>query len=404
MRVSTAQFYFQNSQQLSNKESSLNDQVKYLSSGKRVLTAKDDAVQFSKLAGYKDQLELIDKYQRNIVQTQNRNNLQEVSFSQAEDVMQEVKQFFIQANNGSIGNVERSAIAKQISYKLEQMLDLANTKDENGAFIYAGYQTDNQPFTLQPDESVVYSGDSGKHELEISRNMRVATNQPGDAAFLDVPNQVGDFSAIYQTNSTGFSLNRAVISDPSVYNTTVSPPDYRFDFTDTTADGVANEVTVTDSGGGVILTVDPYVSGQALSFNGVEVQFNGTPAPGDQVDITPQETVSIFETLRRAIDWVQAPANTAVSKAEYNDILTDVSGALNHMSAQRAEIGIRLQLISSQENKHADTSLYLSQSQASIEDLDFAKAISEFEQAQTALQVSQQVFVQTKDLSLFSLI
>ena len=49
MRVSTAQFYFQNSQQLTNKQSEVNDQINYLSSGKRVITAKDDAVSYLSL-------------------------------------------------------------------------------------------------------------------------------------------------------------------------------------------------------------------------------------------------------------------------------------------------------------------------------------------------------------------
>ena len=44
MRVSTAQFYLQSAQLMSQKSSDVNEQMDYLSSGKRVLTAKDDAV------------------------------------------------------------------------------------------------------------------------------------------------------------------------------------------------------------------------------------------------------------------------------------------------------------------------------------------------------------------------
>ena len=59
MRVSTAQFYFQSSQQISNKSSDVNDQIGYISSGKRILTAKDDAVSFGTLAGYKEGLQIL---------------------------------------------------------------------------------------------------------------------------------------------------------------------------------------------------------------------------------------------------------------------------------------------------------------------------------------------------------
>ncbi|MEW6989333.1 flagellar hook-associated protein FlgL [Colwelliaceae bacterium 6441] len=404
MRVSTSQFYYQNALQMSNKESGLNDQAKYLSSGKRVLTAKDDAVQFSTLTGYKEQLAAVDKYQRNITQATNRNSLQEVSFAQAEDVMQEVKRMMIQANNGALSKSERAVIAAQTKFALNQMLDIANTKDESGGYIFSGYQTDKTPFTLQLDNTVIYAGDSGVRDLQVGKNLSVATNQPGDVAFLKAPNPVGDFSAVYQTNMGGVTLNKAQIINPSTYDSITNPPNYRFDFADTTADGNVNEVTITDSASNTLLVINPYSTGQIMNFNGLEVQFNGTPLPGDQIDIAPKENISIFDTIKNAIDWIKNPTNAAQSTAEYNDVLSQINESLNYMSSQRAEMGIRLQLTANQESNHADTHLYLSQGASAIEDLDYAKAVSDFEQAQVALQISQQTFIQVKDLSLFNYI
>ncbi|MDT0602872.1 flagellar hook-associated protein FlgL [Thalassotalea castellviae] len=404
MRVSTTQFYYQNALQMSNKESGLNEQAKYLSSGKRVLTAKDDAVQYSTLIGYKEQLAAIEKYKTNITQATNRNSLQEISFSQAEDVMQEIKTMMIQANNGALSSSERNVIAAQAKNSLNQMLDIANTKDENGSYIFAGYQTDKTPFTLQLDNSVSYEGDSGVRELQIGKNLAVATNQPGDLAFLKIPNPDGDFSAIYQNNTSGISINKAVIIDPSTYDPLTNAPNFRFDFTDTTADGEANQVTVTDSASNTLLVVNPYTAGQILNFNGLEVQFDGVPEPGDQIDIEPKQEISVFETIKSAIDWVTSTSNSAINAAEYSDVLNKVNASLNYMSTQRGEVGIRLQMTENQESKHADTALYLAQSSSSIEDLDYAKAVSEFDQAQTALQVAQQSFIQIKDLSLFNYI
>ena len=93
MRVSTSQFYHQNSLQLTNKQSDVNEQVEYLTNGKRILTAKDDAVNYSTLIGYKDELRGIDKYQRNITQAENRNSLQDVVISNAEGFMNQLKQY-----------------------------------------------------------------------------------------------------------------------------------------------------------------------------------------------------------------------------------------------------------------------------------------------------------------------
>ena len=52
MRVSTAQFYLQSAQQMSQKSADVNEQMEHLSSGKRVLTAKDDAVAYGTLSGF----------------------------------------------------------------------------------------------------------------------------------------------------------------------------------------------------------------------------------------------------------------------------------------------------------------------------------------------------------------
>jgi flagellar hook-associated protein 3 FlgL len=51
-----------------------------------------------------------------------------------------------------------------------------------------------------------------------------------------------------------------------------------------------------------------------------------------------------------------------------------------------------------------DSELYLNSGRSAIEDLDFSKAISEFEQSKMALQAAQQTFTQIQNLSLFNYI
>ncbi|OUR60565.1 flagellar hook-associated protein 3 [Colwellia sp. 39_35_sub15_T18] len=399
MRVSTQQFYFQNSQQLSNKQSDVNDQIKYLASGKRVLTAKDDAVSYGTLAGYKDGLANIEKYQRNLTQAENRNSLQDVSFTSAEDVMQQLKQLFIQANNGVYSDNDLYSLAELAKNSQQQLLNIANEKDETGGYIFAGYQIDVQPFSLQPDDSVVYQGDGGVRELQIAKNVTVDINQAGDDAFENVANNIGDFSANYNTNTSGISVNKAVIANPGAYDSVTNPPDYNFNFTS------ATDLTVTDSGGTVVFNTSTYTPGQTITFNGIEVQLNGNPLPGDDFDLTPQENISIFDTIKNAIDWMNvgaSPTDVTQHAVDYEVILGQLDEALNHMTGRRAETGVRLKLIENQVANHLDAELYLSSGRSNIEDLDFAKAVATFEQSQVSLQAAQQSFVQIKNLSLFN--
>ena len=411
MRVSTAQFYLQSSQLMSSKSSDVNEQMAYLSSGKRVLTAKDDAVSFGTLSGYKDDLASIEKYKRNINQAESHNSLQEVVFTNAEDILNNIKEVMLQANNGAMSTGDLQTLAKQTRNSFDQLLDIANSQNENGDYIFSGYQTELRPFSQQTDGSVLYSGDTGVNEIQVAKNIKIATNQTGDAAFLNVSNSIGDFSTTYPTapaNTSGVAVESANVTDRNTYNVSTGP------FTFTT-DPTTNNLTVTDSTLPTPVVVfpvlpalpAPYVAGQVISFEGVDVTLSGNTLPGESFVINAQEDVSIFEAINDAITWMEKGSvitDTAQHQVDYNVILDQLSDSTAHITGRRVDAGIRLQLLDSQENRHLDSALNLSSAKSSIEDLDFAKAISEFEQSKIALQASQQAFSKVQGLSLFNYI
>ena len=400
MRVSTAQFYIQNGLQMSNQQSSVNEQVNYISSGKRVITAKDDAVAYGTLAGYKNELANIDKYQRNIIQAENHNSLIDTSLANAEDIMNELKDLMLQANNGVYSADDLASIAQQANQSLQQILDIANTQDESGGYVFSGYQIDDAPFVLQADNSVNYRGDNGVRELQIAKNVNIATNQSGEQVFEKVPNAIGDFSASYSTNTSGIGVESAVIANASIYNSAVNPADFTFNFSSET------DLTITD-GAGNVTNVAGYVPGQIIAFNGIEVKLSGNPLPGDEFSLTPEQNIGVFDTIKSAIDWISNKSGAGEDpqvQVDFNRVLEQLSDSMNHLTSRRAQSGINLQVIDRQKSNHLDTELYLESGRSSIEDLDFAKAISTFEQSKVALQAAQQTFTQVQGLSLFNYI
>ncbi len=407
MRVSTAQFYLQSAQQMSSKTTGVNEQMEHLTSGKRVLTAKDDAVSFGTLSGYKDDLANIEKYKRNIDRAESHNNLQEVVFSDAEMILDTIKQDILLANNGRMSSEDLQTLADQVRSSFDQLLDVANTQNENGDYIFSGYQTGLQPFSQLTDGSVSYGGDTGVNQLQVAKNIKIPTNQTGDAAFLKIDNAIGDFIATYPSsplpvNTSGVAVESANVVDRGVYNTSAIPHDYTFSF-----DATTNDLTVTDSGGGIVFPAAPYTAGQTISFDGIDVTLSGNPLPGDNFVISEQEEVSVFETINSAIAWMEQgvlATDREQHQVDYNTILNQVNSAMTHITSRRADSGVRLQVLESQKNRHLDTELAVSSNKGKIEDLDFAKAISEFEQAKMALQASQQAFSKVQGLTLFNYI
>jgi flagellar hook-associated protein 3 FlgL len=400
MRVSTAQFYIQSGVKMSDQQSSLNEQVNHISTGKRVVTAKDDAIAYGTLAGYKNDLANIDKYQRNITQAENHNSLIDTTLASAEGMINELKDLMLQANNGSYTADDLAAIGQQASQNLQQILGIANGQDQSGGYVFAGYQIDDAPFALQADNSVNYRGDSGVRELQIAKNVTIATNQSGEQVFEKVPNAIGDFSATYNNNTSGIAVERAVVADASNYNSAANPADFTFEFS------TATDLSITD-GAGNVTNITDYAPGQTIAFNGIEVKLSGKPLPGDNFSLTPEQNVSVFETIKSAIDWINNKASGKEDpqvQVDYNQILNQLGDAINHLTSSRAESGINLQVIDRQKSNHLDTELYLTSGKSSIEDLDIAKAYSTFEQSKVALQAAQQTFTQVQGLTLFNYI
>jgi len=391
---------------MNQKSADVNNQMEHLSSGKRVLTAKDDAVSYGTLAGYKDDLASIEKYKRNITMAESQNSMQEVIFADAETLLDKFKQDMLLANNGRMTNEDLQSIADQMRHGLDQLIDLGNSQDEKGDYIFSGFQTQQKPFSQQVDGSVAYSGDTGVNEIQVAKNINITTNQTGDAAFLNIDNAIGDFTATYPTvpvNTSGVAVESANIVDRNAYNVSTGPHTFSFD-------PITNDLTVTDSTlpiPTVVFPPAPYVAGQTISFDGIDVTLSGNPLPGDSFVINEKQNISIFETLNNAISWAEqgvVSTNQEQHQVDYNTVLDQLSSAMNHIYSRRADAGIRLQALENQQSKHLDVELNISKGKSSIEDLDFAKAISEFEQSKIALQASQQTFSKVQGLSLFNYI
>ncbi len=186
MRISTNQFYHRNTTNIIERQSSVNQSILNISEGKRVITAGDDAVATNSILNIRQEQALLKQYQTNIDFADSRINVQESAMKSAEDVMFRVKDLIIQGN--SIGNDDaaRQAIADELKERKQELLSLANSRDESGSYVFGGFKTQNPPFEEQSDSSVVYHGDNGQRETNIGPGVRVATSDSGDKIFMNV--------------------------------------------------------------------------------------------------------------------------------------------------------------------------------------------------------------------------
>jgi len=414
MRISTGQFYSTNTTNILNRQSDVNQSVLNISEGKRVLTAGDDVVAATSIFNIRQEQALTNQYQTNITFADSRITVEETTLQSAEDVMFRVKELVLQGNSVANDDASRKALADELEARFDELLSLANTRDESGSYIFGGFQTDSAPFEEQSDGSVLYLGDRGQRMTNVGPGVQVATSDSGEKLFMTVDNSVGDFTPTYNLNAAYEEVERAVVTnadikDRSVYVPVGNPDDYTIDFATMPSGDMG--VTVSDSLGAQVYPTLPatqavYVSGDTISFNGIETTLKRPAQDGDSISLTPQDEVDSFSVIRDAIDWLNSGNGTGVDEAQrqldIGHIIGDIDEVQKRLGNVRAEIGSRLQLTESQSERHLDYHLTIETSRSALEDLDMVSAISTFEIQKLSLQASQSAFSQVQGMSLLN--
>ncbi|PMG49675.1 flagellar hook-associated protein FlgL [Shewanella sp. 10N.286.52.B9] len=401
MRISTAQMFQQNSYSIAKGQSETSKTLLQLATGKKINTAGDDPVAAIGIDKLNQQNNLVDQYLRNIDYGENHLNQTETLLGDLDNLAGSMKEQLLRGSNGSMTDNERQTIADEMQKTLDQMLAIANKKDESGNYLFAGNKTGSAPFEFDANGQIIYNGDSGTRESIIASGVLTDTNMPGDAVFMNALNAMGDYSANYMAGQQGeFSVDSAKISDSAAHIADT----YQFAFIDNGAGGV--DVEVRDSANNVLTTVADFDSSMPIKINGMEVKLDGEPMAGDSFTLEPMAEISILDSFSQAISLLQSgdKIQTPQGKAELAQLLNNIDSGVNQMSAKRGEVGNSLKVMDQYKSNHTDEKVINASALSMLEDLDYAEAIIEFEKQQLALNAVSSVFSKVGSTSLFDYI
>ncbi len=187
-----------------------------IATGRNILKTSDDPAVGAKISFTKDQKILMERYNSNIVRAQNRLSQAENAVGIGVNVLQRVYELGIQARNGTNNAGDRKVIAMEVRNLRDQMLSLANSRDTNGQFIFAGYKVDSKPFVADENGDVVHMGDRGVHELQISDNQRISTSLDGADVFIRVPGEEAVETVFATLDSMVSSLESGEMEDEHI--------------------------------------------------------------------------------------------------------------------------------------------------------------------------------------------
>ena len=395
MRVSTRGSYLQGLSMMQQLQSSLDHTQRQISSGRRILTPSDDPIASSRALEIREAISRLTQFDRNAGIATNRLSQEESALNSVNNVLQRVRELALQANNATQSNETRQLIGVELRQQLDQLVQLANQKDGNGSYLFSGNQTDTQPVS-QSAAGFSYNGDQGQRQVQIGEGQQVADGDSGAAVFFTIANGNGSFSIANSGSNTG----TGVIGASSLIDPTAWVPDqYTVRFID------PDNYEVLDSSAAVIAT-GTFQSGGSIAFNGIEFSLNGAPQGGDEFDLAPSRNQDIFSTVSQIITAVEmGVSGEQMQAAQSNGInigLQNLDQAIGNILDIRTQVGSRLSAIENQLDSNGGFALSYQETLASIEDLDYAEAISRLSMESTTLEAAQQSFIRTQSLSLFN--
>ncbi len=398
MRVSTNQVYNQSvnrMQELQQSTYRLQDQV---SSGLRINQPADDPVGAATLVQLDGQLNALEQYTRNGV-------LAEQRLTQVDDVMngvtnalQRTYELLIQGRSEVLAAGDRVAIATEIREQLDVLVDLGNTRNASGDFIFAGAKVETRPFSRDATAEVSYNGDQTVRRLEVSETRSIEETFSGDEAFMRIRNGNGTFVTAQGAANAG----TLQVGDNGVLDaTSYVAHDYRIVFSDPATYDVIDDTT-----GATVVAAQSYIAGDNVNFGGLSLNLFGEAVGGDEILVTPSANQSMFDTVRNIALALERGYDDAESRARFGfDMDRSIEGlnrSIDRVSELRAVAGSRINAIEVQRTANEDLGLNLETLRSEIADVDFTAVISDLARESTALEAAQSAFVRVQQLSLFN--
>ena len=397
MRISTSTIYNANISLLNQQQAQLLHTQQQISTQRRILTPADDPIASARALDVSQADASNSQYATNRNAALHSTSMSEGVLQSVTSLLQDVRTIAVNAGNGALNNSDKLTLATDLSGRLEDLLALANSTDGVGNYLFSGFQGKTQPFA-NTNAGVQYQTDDGQRMIQVSSSRQLAASDSGADIFMRVKNGNGTFIAQAASANVGSGIaSSGAVTNPAL----LTGNNYQVTFS------VAAGVTtygVTNITPGALVPVPvaagtPYVSGQVISFDGLQLDVTGAPASGDVFTVAPSTNESIFKTISNLITALRTPSSPGGA------IATAINGldhGLDNVLTVRALLGTRLNELDALQSAGENIGLQYKQTLSQLQDVDYNKAISDLTQQKTSLEAAQKSFLAVSGLSLFN--
>lgn len=404
MRMSTSTIFDLGVTSIQQQTSAMVKSQQQLATGRRILTPEDDPVASARVLEVSQAKSLNQQYDVNANSATSALGLVDNVLDSVTNLLLDVRTNTLSADVSSIDNSGLSGIAASLRGRYQELIGLANSTDGNGQYMFSGYKGTTQPFSQIAPGNVTYNGDQGQRLIQISPSRQVAVSDAG----LDIFQQIRNGNGVFVTAASAGNTGSGLISPGS--GASYDGNRYQVSFNvvaGVTTYDVAQWNTATSAYDIPVSAATPYTSGNTITVGGGQFEIKGSPANGDTFTVQPSTNESLFTTINNfitALETAALPGNRTALINSMTTALSNLDNGLEQVQKVRASVGTRMQEIDAVKFSGEGISLQYDQTLSGLQDLDYAKAITDLTRQQAGLEAAQKSFMKIQTLSLFNYI
>lgn len=212
MRVSTLYMYKQSAESMTKRMGQSNEIYLRMSAGKTLLKASDNPTAATDAVKHQDALAQLEMYSGVRARVRGALEYQDNILNGVGNLMTTtLKEKLVAAGSGAYSDEDRRALGEEINGIRANLLDLANSRDSSGRFIFSGFNTDTPAF----DEVGNYRGGNEARKQTIADGTEMQTSHLGDEVFGDIFMVLNDAIAALTADSVDEDALKAALSAAS---------------------------------------------------------------------------------------------------------------------------------------------------------------------------------------------
>ncbi len=152
--------------------------------GQKITAPEDDPAGMVAALGLQADSASVTQYAQNISTLQSRSDLVGNALQRLQTISNRIGDLATQSD-GTASPTQLQANATETTQLIQQAVDVMNTKDSDGAYLFGGTASDQPPYVLATDANgnvtgVTYQGNSSVNETEIGQNITASVDVPGE--------------------------------------------------------------------------------------------------------------------------------------------------------------------------------------------------------------------------------